>query len=144
MPRLGAGTRPPEFSIPSLSGSGRVSLSDYQGRPVIINFFASWCPSCQAELKAFGTASSAAGSKVAFIGIDTNDHAPAKARELLAAGGDHYPVGVDTSTAIATSYDVVALPTTVFINAKGKVVGESFGAQTVSSLATWIHRLEHG
>jgi hypothetical protein len=61
---------------------------------------------------------------------------------MLAGAGVRYPVGIDGSARIAQSYLVVGLPTTVFVNRLGQVVGEGFGSQSVADLRTWVRRLE--
>lgn len=134
----------PSFSLPRLGGGAPVSLGEDRGHPVILNFFASWCPNCREELKAFAAVSSHPGS-TRFIGIDTNDDAPAKAQDLLRAAGDRYPVGIDPSAAVANGlYLVQALPVTIFVRSDGRIAGEVFGAQTVESLRPWISRLDTG
>lgn len=143
LPVIARGKLAPGFSLPRLGGGAAVTLSAYRGHPVVLNFFASWCTNCRAELKAFGVVSDASVGKVAFVGIDTNDSQPAKASALLKAAGDHYAVGVDPNASVANGkYLVQALPSTVFISASGRIVGQVFGTQTVASLTTWVHRLE--
>ena len=142
LPELAAGRPAPRFSLPSLSGGGEVSLASFSGHPVVLNFFASWCPGCRAELSAFAEVSAAPHGAVRFVGVDTEDASPAKARSLLAAAGDNYPVGIDHNGRVATSrYLVQALPVTVFISARGRIVGQAFGPQTVRSLTAWLGRL---
>lgn len=142
LPKLKEGKVMPAFDLPSLRGAGSVSSSSLGGRPVVVNFFASWCPDCSRELSAFASVSAAAGRKVAFVGIDTNDTAPKEALRLLRKAGDHYPVGVDAKATIASDYQVEGLPTTFFVNSSGHIVGEVFGAQSKATLLRWVHRLE--
>ena len=140
---LATGRLAPGFSLPSLQGEGPVRLSNFAGDPVVLNFFASWCQDCRAELSAFARVSSGPHGPVRFVGIDTDDVAASKAIALLVAAGDRYPVGVDRSGDVATSrYLVAALPVTVFITAQGRIAGQVFGAQTVKSLEPWVQRLE--
>lgn len=143
LPVIGRGKPAPGFSLPRLGGGGPVTLSAYRGRPVVLNFFASWCPDCRAELQAFAAVSDASAGKVAFVGIDTNDSNPANAMSLLRAAGDRYAVGVDPNASVANGkYLVEALPSTVFISASGHIVGQVFGPQTTASLSSWIRLLE--
>lgn len=143
LPELARGRVAPAFRLANIRGGPQVSLASFSGHPVVLNFFASWCADCRAELSAFAKVSSAPHGTVRFVGVDTDDSAPGKARSLLAHAGDTYPVGIDRSGDVATSrYLVQALPVTVFIAADGRVVGQVFGAQTVRSLAPWVRRLE--
>ncbi len=141
-PVLAAGTVAPAFSLPSLEGGRSVTLAAYRGTPVIVNFFASWCPDCRQELAAVATVAKGATGRVAVIGVDANETSDAEATSLLAAAGATYPVGLDARATTATRYLVSALPVSYFLNARGRVVGAALGPQTVPSLDRWVARLE--
>jgi thiol-disulfide isomerase/thioredoxin len=139
---LAPGTVAPTFSLPGLGGDPSVTLASFRGEPVVVNFFASWCPDCRAELSALATEAKAASGKVAFAGVDANESSETNAIKLLGEAGATYPVGVDTSAKVATSYLVQALPVSYFVDAQGKVVGTASGPQTLTSLRRWVSRLE--
>ncbi|MGH9103918.1 MAG: TlpA family protein disulfide reductase [Acidimicrobiales bacterium] len=141
-PEVPKGKAAPGFSLPRLGGGQAVTSESFRGKPLVVNFFASWCPNCAKELGAFGAVSAQSSGKVGFVGIDTNDHAPATATSLLRKAGDRYPVGVDPQAALASRYLVAALPVTFFVSPSGRVVGEVYGAQTKADLLRWVHRLE--
>ncbi len=140
-PVLKSGTLAPAFSLPDLDGGGPVTLSAFRGRPVIVDFFASWCPDCRAELGAMATIARMTTGRVAVIGVDSNETSDAAATRVLAAAGATYPVGVDAQAKVATQYLVQALPVSYFLDASGRVVGAALGPQTVSSLEGWLVRL---
>jgi len=142
LPLVARGTRAPPFSLSRLGGGQPVSSGMGQGHPMVINFFASWCPNCAGELQAFARVDHAAQGRIVFLGVDTNDPGPGAAARMLAGAGVRYPVGIDGSARIARSYLVVGLPTTVFVNRLGQVVGEGFGSQSDADLRTWVRRLE--
>lgn len=120
-----------------------MSLSADRGHPVVLNFFASWCTDCRAELRAFGQVSDAPHGAVRFLALDVNDPEPHRALSLERAAGIRYPTGVDRRATVANSrYYVEALPATVFIDASGRIAGQAFGAQTTRSLRSWVHALE--
>ena len=138
---LKPGTAAPSFSLPNLQGGDSVSLSSFRGMPVIVNFFASWCRDCRAELGAMATVARDTTGRVAVVGIDSNDTSEAAAIRLLVAARATYPVAIDAHAAVATRYLVQALPISYLLNASGQVVGSAVGPQTVSSLDRWLARL---
>ena len=139
---LAPGAVAPPFSLPGLGGGQPVNLASFRGEPVVLNFFASWCPDCSAELSALATEARAASGKVAFAGVDTNENSESNAIKLLGEAGATYPVAVDASAKVATSYLVQALPVSYFVDSQGKVVGTASGPQRVTSLRRWVDRLE--
>jgi cytochrome c biogenesis protein CcmG/thiol:disulfide interchange protein DsbE len=138
---LKAGTVAPGFSLPRLNGGAAVSLAAFRGTPVILNFFASWCPDCRAELEAIATVARETSGHVAVVGVDSNDTSASAASHLLSSADATYPVGVDAHAKVASAYLLAALPVTYFLNAQGRVVGAALGAQTVTSLDRWVKRL---
>ena len=138
---LHAGVVAPAFSLPRLGGGAPVSLASYRGGPVIVSFFASWCPHCRAELAAMASVAARNTGRVAVVGVDSNDSSGAAAQKLLLAAHATYPVGVDADARVATRYLLSVLPVTYFVDAQGKVVGSSFGSESVASLEHWVNRL---
>lgn len=138
---LRQGATAPSFTLPRLGGGAPVSQATAAGKPMMINFFASWCSDCRAELKAVATVASRTAGKVAVIGIDTSDRTPGEAQKLLGTVGATYPVGVDPTAKVAQRYRIAGLPVTYFVNGRDRVVGVAFGAQTDRSLERWTHRL---
>lgn len=97
-------------------------LAALRGRPVVINEWASWCPPCRAEMALFAKAAARYGKRVAFLGLNVNDSDDA-ARRLLATVPLSYPSYADPrGHAAAALAPVVGLPTTVYLDAGGKVV----------------------
>ncbi|MFA5885122.1 MAG: TlpA disulfide reductase family protein [Acidimicrobiia bacterium] len=62
-------TDPDRFSLPRIQGDGQVELADYQGKPLVVNFFASWCTACDAELPGFSKVSKELRGEVQFVGV---------------------------------------------------------------------------
>lgn len=141
---LKAGSAAPAFSLPALGGGAPVSLSSFRGTPVIVNFFASWCPDCRSELAAVASVARANSAQVKVVGVDSNESSIATATRLLGEAQAGYPVALDNEAKVATQYLVQALPVTYFLDAQGRVVGVALGSQTVTKLDRWVHRLEQG
>jgi peroxiredoxin len=138
---LPLGTQAPDFSLTALGGGPPVTLAATRGTPTVVNFFASWCPHCQAELAAFGALADRTAGPVDVMGVDSNDNDGAAARALLSEAQATYPVGLDPDAKVATSYLVNALPVTYFLDARGRVVHVAFGTQTPAALAKWTDAL---
>jgi thiol-disulfide isomerase/thioredoxin len=131
----------PQFHLASVTSKGSVDLGVARGRPVVLSFFASWCGSCRQELGTMASLARAAGSRVAVIGIDVNDNSAA-ARKLLATDRVSYPIGADGNDAVASSYRLVGLPTTVFLDAGHQVVGRVVGPLTTPVGRAWLAALQ--
>jgi len=130
------------FTLAALGGAGRpVSLAGYAGQPVIVNFFASWCTPCQRETPLLARFYAAHHGRVQVIGIDSND-TTAAALKFVAAKHVGYPVAADPFPAkTATSYGVLALPQTFFLNARHQIVAHIVGQVTAKDLAAWAAQL---
>lgn len=122
----------PGFTLNSLTAPGQhITLSQYQGKPLIVNFWASWCPPCQQETPLLARWYSQ--HHVTLVGLDENDTA-ASALKFARAKGVTYPIGVDPQLAAANAYGVTELPQTFFLNAQHRIVDHVLGAVTQASL----------
>jgi cytochrome c biogenesis protein CcmG, thiol:disulfide interchange protein DsbE len=122
------------FSLPVLGAAGQhVSLSQYAGKPVIVNFWASWCGPCQQETPLLASWYKQQHGKVVLLGLDENDSQSA-ALKFAQAKGVTYPLGFDPNVTVAPAYGVDALPQTFFLNAKHQIVDHVLGAVTMASL----------
>jgi cytochrome c biogenesis protein CcmG/thiol:disulfide interchange protein DsbE len=130
------------FTLAALGSAGRqVSLAAYAGRPVIVNFFASWCVPCRHETPLLAGFYAAHHGQIQVIGIDSNDTA-ATALKFVQAEHVGYPVGADPFPAkTATSYGVLALPQTFFLNGRHQIVRHIAGQVTAKELAAWAAQL---
>ena len=97
-----------------------VALSDYEGTPVVLNFWASWCPFCVAEMPDFEDSSNAHSGDVAFIGVNLQDDAGA-ADSLAIETGVTYQLTRDPQGVVYSAFGGIGMPTTVFIDADGVV-----------------------
>ena len=131
-----SGGRAAAFTLPRLSNPKAVlSLASLRGRPVVINFWASWCVPCRHEMPLLEKAYRAFGHTVEFVGIDANDTAP-DARAFLAQVHVGYPTLSDPTGAVANRYGLYGLPTTVFISSTGMMIGRHLGELNSATLRT--------
>jgi cytochrome c biogenesis protein CcmG/thiol:disulfide interchange protein DsbE len=143
--KTGADPPAPAFSVATLGHSGQqLTLSDYAGQPLIVNFFASWCVPCKQETPLLAKFYQTEHGKVALVGLDEND-AQGSALAFTRAQGVGYPVGFDPEVIAASAYGVAGLPQTFFLNAQHRIVDRVFGAVTQAeinrgmALATGAH-----
>ena len=118
-------------------------LYDYIGSPIVINFWATWCYYCKIEMPEFNDAAEKYGD-VIFMMINYTDgesDTVEKAGEFIADEGYTFPVYYDTTLAAADAYGVSAFPTTVFIDASGKVAYTREGAMSAATLEGYIERI---
>jgi len=124
----------PTFSLPVLGQSAqKISLSDYAGEPLIVNFFASWCEPCQQETPLLARFYRAEHAKVAIVGLDEND-VLGSAMSFTHQEGVGYPVGFDPEVVAASAYGVAGLPQTFFLDARHRIVDRVFGAVTQADI----------
>ncbi len=131
----------PQFKLPLLENHGDLRLSSLEGRPIVLNFWSSYCDICKQESPAVAKVAAAVGSKVRFLGIDTDDEQGA-ALKFISKYGITYQVVSDANGVVAAKYGVPGLPVTVFISATGKrILGVNLGALTAASLTSILHKL---
>ncbi|TCT20669.1 TlpA family protein disulfide reductase [Thiobaca trueperi] len=117
----------PDFSLPG--PDGRIyRLADDRGRPVILNFWATWCPPCRAEMPSMQRAHDILAGEVAVIAINVGDDA-ASIADFLVETPVNFPLPMDLETQIAPRYPMFGLPTTFIIDPEGRLVYSVIGEQ---------------
>ena len=116
----------PTFVLADLDGNP-LRLEDFRGRPVIVNFWASWCRPCIEEFPLLVRAAAAhRADGLALIGIVFHDRSEA-ARDFMGRMGATWPTAMDPGDAVATRYGIIGPPDTFFIDRNGLVVGRQIG-----------------
>jgi thiol-disulfide isomerase/thioredoxin len=124
-------------------GDGSASLADYGGRPLVVNFFASYCVPCVREMPALQAVADELGDQVAVVGMNLADEQDA-AEALVEQTGVTYDLGRDEDGALAQDLGVVNLPTTVFATADHRVVEVHTGALSEAQLRERMTGLVEG
>jgi peroxiredoxin len=123
----------PPFALKDVDGKP-ISLSQFRGRPVFINAFATWCPPCKQELPGIVAAYPAYKDKVVFLGVDEQEDVEL-VKPFLRRFGITYQVALDPGV-VADHYDIASLPESFFIDRSGKVVKMYRGFMTPDVLKT--------
>lgn len=134
-----AGEVAPFFALPSFSGT-TLRLEDYRGKPVVLNFWASWCAPCRAEAATLVRVAAAQGEAVTFIGVNVRDR-ESDARAYLAEYGVSYPTVRDVDGAVEPLYAGVGIPFSVFISADGVIERTWIGPLDEQHLLAFVEEL---
>jgi thiol-disulfide isomerase/thioredoxin len=135
----------PDVALPDLSGR-TVRLADFQGRVVILNFWATWCQPCRDEMPAMQALATALGARgLVLLPVDyaeSDEAVAAFARELGLTG----PLLLDTDGAVARRYRVPGLPASFFVDRQGRLVGTALGYRDwrVPAARAYVERLLAG
>ena len=133
-------TYAPDFAMVDAEGN-EVHLSDFVGKPVILNFWASWCGPCKAEMPDFEEAYKEYGDEINFVIVNLTDGSRETletAASFLAGAGYTFPVYFDTAGNGAMTYGVNSIPRTYFIDAEGVLVAYAASMIDASLIAQGI------
>ncbi len=137
-PATAAGPPLPDLAFERFDGT-QASLADYRGRPLVINFWASWCPSCVAEMSAaFRPAQQELGDRVQFLGLDTQDERTAALR-LVEETGVLFDLGDDPDGSLYVELGGLGMPFTLFVTADGAIAERHNGPLTRAQLTGKIN-----
>ena len=132
-----ANTETPDVTLSFFDGHTE-ELADMTGEPVVLNFWASWCPACISEMPAFGDVHRQMSDKVRFVGVNMQEVDLEAAIDLVGRTGVDYELAHDPDGQIFTAFGGLAMPTTVFIRADGSVARVHSGAIFAEELSSII------
>ena len=133
----------PDFTVYDIEGNAH-KLSDYRGKPVVLNFWASWCGPCKSEMPDFDEKYQLNADQVQFLMVNLTDgsrETVETASEFIAQQGYTFPVFLDSDMSAAIAYGVSAVPVTYLIDAEGCIVGWAQGAISGEALQGGIDRM---
>lgn len=142
--RQQAKVKAPDFVVYDKDGN-KVGLSDYLGKPVVLNFWASWCGPCASEMPDFEEAYKERGDKIQFLMINLTDgyqETMESATEYIQEQGFTFPVFYDTESNAANTYATYSIPMTFFIDSEGYMVARATGALDSATLKKGLDMIE--
>lgn len=137
-------TDPAAWELPKLNGPGLVRLADLRGKPVVVNFFASWCGPCRAELPVLSAMSAQLGDRVRFVGVDSEESGDGlgMARQY---GVDRWPIAQDVgghlNSGLHDALGAMGMPVTAFYDAQGRLLGVKLGSFLHDTLRDRLNQL---
>ena len=130
----------PDFSVTDKDGNS-VFLSDFFGKPIVVNFWATWCSPCTSEMPHFEEAYKSHGDEVIFLMVNVGDNRD-KAYKFGANNGYTFPIYHDSNYSASIAYNVSSIPGTLFINSNGELVHTQIGAMNKMMLETHIANIK--
>ena len=133
----------PDFTVFDKEGKP-VRLSEMFGRPVVINFWATWCPPCKREMPDFEKLYKEYGDRVVFMMVNLTDghrDTVEGTKRFVSGKGYTFPVYFDTQDSGGSAYHIVSIPQTVFIDRNGNVYKTHIGAMNEATLRLYIDAL---
>ena len=129
----------PDFTVYDKDGN-EVNLSSFFGKPIVLNFWASWCPPCRMEMPDFNEKYLELGDEVHFLMVNmtTGRETIQSAQEFIQEENFSFPIYFDTNQDAAITYSAYSLPTTYFINSEGEAVAQATGAIDIDTLQRGI------
>lgn len=134
-PAAREGKLAPDFLLPALQGD-TVRLSDFRGRWVVLNFWASWCGPCRSETPELQLLFERDADRVVVLGVSLQETADA-ARRFVHEFAVTYPIALDRDGSVAQGFGVSALPVTFLIDPDGRIVDTVRGQVSADRLAAW-------
>ena len=135
LPGLGIGVKAPDFELKNLAGE-TIKLSDYRGKKIMLNFWATWCPPCKEEMPDMEKFYQQADEDVVILAVNIDPQY--NVEEFTTKMGTTFPILLDEKDDVNTMYQVLTIPTTYFIDAEGIVRHKYLTAMTEEIMQQYI------
>lgn len=141
---LAKGKTAPDFELTTLDGKP-VKLSDYQGKKVILNFWATWCPPCRAEMphmqNYFEEQAEDANAEILAVNLTTEDHGLAKIHDFVKEYELTFPIPMDENGDIGAVYQAITIPTSYMIDTAGRVQNKIVGPMDEGMIEEFVDNM---
>ncbi|MCC4723563.1 TlpA disulfide reductase family protein [Salinicoccus sp. RF5] len=124
---LEEGQTAPDFLLTTLEGE-EARLSEFRGQPVIINFWATWCPPCRAEMPDFQKLYEAEDVEILAVNLTESEQSEEGVQDFIDELGLTFPVPMDQNSIVSEMYEVQAYPTSYIVDSDGKIQFTARGA----------------
>ncbi|MCM3567732.1 redoxin domain-containing protein [Neobacillus mesonae] len=136
---LTIGAKAPDFELKTLTGDS-VKLSDLKGKKIMLNFWATWCGPCKEEMPAMEEYSNTIDKDTMILAVNIDPQL--KVQEFVDKYKITFPVLLDAEDAVNTSYQVISIPTTYFIDSKGVIQNKFVGTMKLEDMKDYMSKLK--
>ncbi|MFP3723092.1 redoxin domain-containing protein [Niallia circulans] len=130
---LNIGEEAPDFKLKDLNGK-TVRLSDYRGKSVMINFWATWCPPCKKEMLDVETFSKKKQDHWIVLAVNVDGGNEKGVRQFVKERNLTFPILIDNNDMVSNQYDILSIPTTFFLNEDGIIIKKGFTMLTLQQM----------
>lgn len=134
------GNKAPDFEIETLSGE-KVNLSDYKGKPVMLNFWATWCPPCRVEIPDMQKFHEKHEVEVLAVNLLDTEMKKGHVQQFVDEFGMTFTVGLDGDGAVSNKYRINPIPTTYMIDSEGIIRHKSLGAMPYDTMVEHLNSM---
>ena len=130
-----------DFKLKDLSGS-ELSLSDLKGKKVFLNFWATWCPPCKAEMPEIQKLyEETKDSNLVIVAVEIGEPL-STVKPFIDSNKYSFKVLLDSDQSVASKYNIASIPTSYFIDANGNIISQNVGGMNINQMKTYIKALD--
>ncbi|WP_017726119.1 TlpA disulfide reductase family protein [Halalkalibacterium ligniniphilum] len=138
---IAVGQKAPDFTLQALDGTS-ASLSDFRSQPVMINFWATWCPPCRAEMPDMERFYQNHEVEVLAVNLTTTEYSKGEVQQFVAEIGVSFPILLDEANEVASLYQIQPLPTSLFIDREGVIRHINVGPMNEEMMIRVLDQME--